>query len=71
MNELDKSAVSYQVVLTKADKPLVPELDEIIAATRAAIAKRPAAHPDLIVTSSETKFGIDILRAEIAAILIA
>ena len=69
MNQLDKSAVSYQVVLTKADKPSVTELDEVIAATKAAIAKRPAAHPELIVTSAETKFGIDTLRAEIALIL--
>jgi GTP-binding protein len=65
MNQLDKSAVSYQVVLTKADKPSVAELDAVIAATKAAIAKRPAAHPELIVTSSETKFGMDQLRAEI------
>ena len=69
MNELDKSAVSYQIVLTKADKPSVGELQEVEAATRAAIAKRPAAHPELIVTSSETKFGIDVLRAEIAQLL--
>jgi GTP-binding protein len=69
MNQLDKSAVSYQVVLTKADKPLSPELEKIVAATRAAIAKRPAAHPDLVVTSSETKAGIDVLRAEIAALV--
>jgi len=69
MNELDRDAVSYQVVLTKADKPSVPELEAVIAASKAAIAKRPAAHPDLIVTSSETKFGIDVLRAEIAAMV--
>jgi GTP-binding protein len=69
MNELDKSAVSYQVVLTKGDKLLARDLDKIIAATQAAIAKRPAAHPDLIVTSSETKFGIDTLRAEIERIV--
>ena len=69
MNELDKSAVSYQIVLTKADKPGTTELEKVEAATRAAIAKRPAAHPSLIVTSSETKFGIDVLRAEIAAIV--
>ncbi len=69
MNQLDKSAVSYQIVLTKSDKPSVSELDAVVAATTAAIAKRPAAHPDLIVTSSETKFGIDILRAEIAALV--
>jgi GTP-binding protein len=69
MNELDKSAVSYQVVLTKMDKPSVAELDAVIAASKAAIAKRPAAHPDLIVTSSETKFGLDMLRAEIERIV--
>lgn len=69
MNELDKSAVSYQIVLTKSDKPSVTELNQAEAATRAAIAKRPAAHPELIVTSSETKFGIDVLRAEIARLV--
>jgi GTP-binding protein len=69
MNQLDKSAVSYQVVLTKTDKLLQRDLDRIIAATKAAIAKRPAAHPELIVTSSETMFGIEDLRAEIAALL--
>jgi len=69
MNELDKSAVSYQVVLTKADKPSASELADAQAATLAAIAKRPAAHPTLIVTSSETRHGIDQLRAEIAALI--
>jgi GTP-binding protein len=69
MNELDKAAVSYQVVLTKGDKLLQRDLDKVIAATKAAIVKRPAAHPDLIITSSETKFGIDTLRAEIEKIV--
>jgi GTP-binding protein len=65
MNELDKSAVSYQIVLTKADKPSVTELGRIIDATKGTIAKRPAAHPEVIVTSSEKKTGLDVLRAEI------
>ena len=65
MNELDKSAVSYQIVLTKSDKPSAAELEANIAATKAAIAKRPAAHPDVIVTSSEKRSGLDVLRAEI------
>jgi GTP-binding protein len=69
MNELDRTAVSYQVVLTKADKPSVSELNAAIALTKAAIAKRPAAHPEVFITSSETKFGIAELRAEIAALL--
>ena len=69
MNELDKAAVSYQVVLTKADKPSAGELRKALAATSAAIAKRPAAHPGLLVTSSEKGDGIPELRAEIAALL--
>ena len=69
MNELDKSAVSYQVVVTKADKPNRRELDEAIKKTRDTIAKRPAAHPELIITSSETKFGLEQLRAEIRQLM--
>jgi GTP-binding protein len=63
--KLDISAVSYQIVLTKTDKLLKPELDKVIADTKAGIAKRPAAHPDLVVTSSEERTGLDVLRAEI------
>ena len=69
MNELDKAAVSYQVVVTKADKPSKGDLQKAIAATRAGIAKRPAAHPELVVTSSEKGEGIETLRAEIARLL--
>jgi len=69
MNELDKAAVSYQVVLTKADKPSPTDLRKAIAATTAAVAKRPAAHPTIIVTSSERGDGIAELRAEIARLL--
>jgi len=65
MNELDKSAVSYQVVMTKADKLLPGPLDAVIAQTKAVIAKRPAAHPEVIVTSAEKRTGLDGLRAEI------
>ena len=65
MNQLDKSAVSYQVVLTKSDKLLPAALDTIVEATNAIIAKRPAAHPQVIVTSAEERTGLDVLRAEI------
>ena len=65
MNELDKSAVSYQVVMTKADKLLPGPLEAVIGETKKVIAKRPAAHPDVIVTSSEKRTGLDGLRAEI------
>lgn len=63
---LDKAAVSYQIVLTKADKLKPAELTEVTDETRAAIARRPAAHPAVIATSAETGSGIDVLRAEIA-----
>ncbi|MHA1559094.1 MAG: ribosome biogenesis GTP-binding protein YihA/YsxC, partial [Alphaproteobacteria bacterium] len=65
---LDKSAVSYQIVLTKTDKPRPLDLVEVKVSVTAAIAKRPAAHPDIISTSAETGAGIDVLRAEIAAL---
>lgn len=65
---LDKAAVSYQIVLTKADKPKAGDLEGVVAETREAIRKRPAAHPMVIPTSAETGFGIDVLRAEIAAL---
>jgi len=68
MEVLDTAAVTYQVVLTKADKLKPTELAETLAATQAALAKRPAAHPVVIATSSETGLGIEALRAEIAAL---
>jgi len=71
MNELDKAAVSYQVVLTKADKPKSQEVEEVVATTRWTIAKRPAAHPHVLLTSSETSEGIKELRTEIAMLLAA
>jgi len=68
MDALDAAAVNYQLVLTKADKLKPTEADAVAAATRAAITKRPAAHPEVIVTSAETGAGIEQLRAEIAAL---
>ncbi len=65
MDALDKAAVSYQIVLTKADKIKPAELAKVIEATTLAIKKRPAAHPIVRATSSETGLGIAELRAEI------
>jgi GTP-binding protein len=64
---LDKAAVSYQIVLTKADKPKPSELDRVLAETAEALRRRPAAHPEVLATSAETGAGLDALRAEIAA----
>ena len=65
MDALDKAAVSYQIVLTKADKIKPAERIKVIEATQAAIKKRPAAHPIVLATSSETGLGIPELRLEI------
>lgn len=62
---MDQSAVSYQIVMTKVDKPKPAELEASLAKTRAAIAKRPAAHPTILMTSSEKGSGLPELRAEI------
>jgi GTP-binding protein len=62
MKMLDTAAVSYHLVLTKGDKIKPTELDEVTAATAAEALKHPAAHPEIIATSSETGFGIDRLR---------
>lgn len=64
---LDSAAVSYQIVLTKADKLQRGALERVAEATLKAVSRRPAAHPVVIPTSSETGAGLDRLRAEIAA----
>jgi GTP-binding protein len=69
MDVFDEAAVSYQIVLTKADKIKPPAVRRVSEETLAAIAKRPAAFPRLVATSSAKGDGIDLLRAEIAALL--
>lgn len=67
LDALDQAAVSYQIVLTKADKIKPAELETVRAKTLAAIAKRPAAFPRVAATSSEKGTGLAELRAEIIA----
>ncbi len=62
MKMLDVAAVSYHLVLTKADKIKPTELEAVQQQTAAQALKHPAAHPEIIATSSETGFGIDRLR---------
>jgi GTP-binding protein len=66
LETLDAAAVSYQVVLTKADemKPAVPQAG--LAAVKAALAKHPAAFPEALATSVRSGAGIAELRAAIA-----
>ena len=53
--ELDKAAVSYQIVLTKTDKITAADLTKLIEATTTIIKKHPAAYPEVLTTSSEKR----------------
>ena len=65
---LDTSAVTFQAVLTKADKVKAAERDKVMAQVRAALQPHVAAYPEIVVTSSETGDGIETLRAIIATL---
>lgn len=65
MAMLDEAAVGYRIVLTKADKVKASALAEVLARTEAEARKHPAAFPQVHVTSSETRQGIDELRAAV------
>src|SRR5215211_5844071 len=69
LKTLDKSAVSYQVVLTKADQAKPAELQTRIADTAAALAKHPAAFPEVLVTSARSGAGMPELRAAMVRLL--
>jgi len=66
---LDRLAVSYQLVLTKADAIKPAELDARLAATQAALARRPAAFPQTLPTSARAGLGIPELRAAVARLI--
>ena len=68
MGLLDKAAVTFQCVLTKADKIKTSEEDKVLRQVRERLAKHPAAFPELILTSSEKGTGIGTLRAVIAGL---
>jgi GTP-binding protein len=65
---LDRSAVTFQVVLTKADKVKAADREAIFAQVRAALQTHPAAYPEIVLTSSEKGDGIETLRALIATL---
>lgn len=69
MAMFDEAAVSYQIVLTKADKLKPGALARMIEATQTALRKHAAAYPVVIATSSVTGDGLDEVRAEIARFL--
>jgi GTP-binding protein len=63
MDWLDQRAVPYQIIMTKSDKLKQKDRDDLLKATADVIRRRPAAHPEIIVTSAETGEGIATLRA--------
>jgi GTP-binding protein len=65
MKNLDRAAVSYQLILTKTDQLRQAEIPRAIASAEVAARKHGAAHPEVLPTSSETGFGIPELRAEV------
>jgi GTP-binding protein len=68
MKDLDSAAVQYQIVLTKSDKIKKSEVPDLVTATTEALMKQPAAHPHVLVTSSEKGLGIPELRATILSL---
>lgn len=65
---LDSSAVTFQAVLTKADKVKEAEREKVLDQVRKALSRHPAAYPEIVVTSSEKGWGIPTLRAIIATL---
>lgn len=70
MKTLDAAAVSYAVVLTKRDEVKTADQPGRVEATQAALAKRPAAYPEVLFTSGRTGAGVPELRAHIARLLV-
>jgi|TARA_B110000093_G_scaffold53954_1_gene58055 GTP-binding protein len=69
MQLMNRSALTFQVVLTKIDKIKEPEQEKVLIQVRAKLAKHPAAFPELVVTSSDKGDGIATLRAVIAGLI--
>ena len=68
INLMNQAAVTFQIVVTKADKPKTAELDKNLDQIREKLQSAPAAYPEIILTSSEKGTGIADLRATIAGI---
>ncbi len=66
---LDEAAVSYEIVLTKADAVKRDALAATVDAVKVALRKRPAAYPDVLATSARNGAGMPELRAAIARLL--
>jgi len=71
MAGLDEAAQSYQIVLTKGDLVKPPERAPLLARVAAELAKRRAAHPEVLLTSAADGLGIEALRTALAALALA
>jgi GTP-binding protein len=69
LERMDKAAVTYQILLTKADAVTASGLAAVVAATQASLAKHPAAYPEVLATSARTDDGIAMLRAAVVRLL--
>jgi GTP-binding protein len=69
LDRLDRAALSYQIVLTKRDEVKKGDLDRRVEETLAGLAKRPAAYPEILFTSSQTGEGIPELRGSVQRLL--
>ncbi len=69
MELLDRSAVPFQAVLTKTDKPKVQELATVTKALKADLARHPAAFPEILTTSADKNEGLERVRAAVASLL--
>jgi GTP-binding protein len=68
MDLFDEAAVVYQIVLTKVDKLSGDKAQAVKAKVEKAIARKPAAHPVVVLTSAEKKTGVAQLRADISSL---
>ncbi|MES2146048.1 MAG: ribosome biogenesis GTP-binding protein YihA/YsxC [Pseudomonadota bacterium] len=69
MGLLDRCALTFQIVLTKSDKINKATRDATLENVRTALARHPAAYPELVMTSSEKGEGIETLRAIITTLV--
>lgn len=69
MKMLDKAAVTYQIILTKSDKISKEAAEKVLAATMEIGKKHVACYPHVLITSSEKKHNIELVRAEFIKIL--
>jgi len=68
MSLLDSAAVTFQCVMTKIDKVKIKDKDAVLKQVQAALAKHPAAYPEIVLTSSEKGEGIPTLRSIITTL---